>query len=65
MIIEVLVCKPDGTQAFESREVLDDWFKAGEEIPEHTREAAEIGGINTKRPPRISVGGAVLLACFC
>ena len=27
MIIEVLVCKPDGTQALESREVPDDWFE--------------------------------------
>lgn len=29
MIIEVLVCKPDGTQAFESREVSDDFFECG------------------------------------
>ena len=34
MIIEVLVCRVDGTQAVEQREVPDDWFtapaKAGE-----------------------------------
>ena len=34
MIIDVLVCKPDGTQRIEQREVPDDWFtapaKAGE-----------------------------------
>ena len=28
MIIEVLVCKPDGTQALESREVPDDFFES-------------------------------------
>lgn len=26
MIIEVLVCRLDGTQAVEQREVPDDWF---------------------------------------
>lgn len=26
MIIDVLVCRPDGTQAVEQREVPDNWF---------------------------------------
>lgn len=34
MIIEILVCKPDGTQMLEQREVPDDWFSAGEEAQE-------------------------------
>ena len=28
MIINVLVCKPDGTQVVEEREVADTWFSA-------------------------------------
>ena len=27
MIIDVLVCRPDGTQRIEQREVPDDWFE--------------------------------------
>lgn len=34
MIIEILVCKPDGTQVLEQREVPDDWFSTGEETQE-------------------------------
>ena len=30
MIIDVLVCKPDGTQVLEQREVPDDWLGGGE-----------------------------------
>ena len=26
MIIDVIVCRPDGTQELEHREVPDDWF---------------------------------------
>jgi hypothetical protein len=32
--IEVLVCRADGTQALEPREVPDDWFDAPEPEPE-------------------------------
>ena len=28
MIIDVLVCRPDGTQRIEQREVPDNWFEA-------------------------------------
>jgi len=28
MTIDVLICRPDGTQAVESREVPDDWFSS-------------------------------------
>lgn len=28
MIIDFLVCRPDGSQAIEPREVPDDWFDA-------------------------------------
>lgn len=30
MIIEVIVCRPDGTQEFEQREVAEDWFDSSE-----------------------------------
>jgi hypothetical protein len=31
MIIDVLVCRPDGTQVLEQREVPEDWFVSGME----------------------------------
>lgn len=31
MTISVLVCRPDGSQFLETREVSDDWFDTGEE----------------------------------
>jgi len=31
MIIDVLVCRPDGTQVLEQREVPEDWFGDGKE----------------------------------
>ncbi len=31
MIIDVLVCRPDGTQEMEQREVPDNWFDAAED----------------------------------
>lgn len=30
MTIDVLVCRPDGTQTLEQREVPEDWFPAQE-----------------------------------
>lgn len=30
MIIDVLVCSPDGTQVVEQKEVSDNWFTASE-----------------------------------
>lgn len=39
MIIEVLVCKPDGTQALESREVPDAWFETAQ--PDDSAETAK------------------------
>ena len=30
MIIDVLVCRPDGTQEVQQREVAEDWFAAPE-----------------------------------
>jgi len=30
MIIEVIVCNPDGTQAVEQRDVPDNWFEIAE-----------------------------------
>jgi len=30
MIIDVIVCRPDGTQELEHREVADDWFGTAE-----------------------------------
>lgn len=39
MIIEVLVCHPDGTQAMEKREYPDDWYDVEPEPePEETEE---------------------------
>ena len=32
MTIEVLICRPDGTQSLEPREVPEDWF-ASPEVP--------------------------------
>lgn len=26
MIIDIIICRPDGTQEIEKREVADDWF---------------------------------------
>lgn len=34
MTIEVLVCRADGTQEVETREVADNWFDAPEPEPE-------------------------------
>lgn len=31
MTVEVLVCRPDGTQALEVRELPDNWFDSGEQ----------------------------------
>jgi|GEM_PF-2900568 len=36
MTIEVLVCRPDGSQAVEQREVSENWFSAPPEKPEDT-----------------------------
>ncbi|MDR3729810.1 MAG: hypothetical protein Q3X94_08525 [Oscillospiraceae bacterium] len=41
MIIDVLVCRMDGTQTLEQREVPDDWFpmredEESESVPEET-----------------------------
>jgi len=44
MIIDVLVCKPDGTQVLEQREVPDDWFGGGEAEAEDENGAAGIEG---------------------
>lgn len=30
MTVNVLVCRPDGTQIFEARELPDNWFDSGE-----------------------------------
>ena len=38
MIIEVIVCRPDGTQETEQREVPEDWFPSATEISEETAE---------------------------
>lgn len=41
MIIDVLVCRMDGTQILEQREVPDDWFSVPEgEAPETAPEEA-------------------------
>lgn len=32
MIIQVLVCSPDGTQTLEDKEVPDTWFDQGEPV---------------------------------
>lgn len=34
MTISVLVCRPDGTQTFEDREVPDNWLDMPEEVTE-------------------------------
>jgi hypothetical protein len=31
MMIDVLVCRPDGTQTVEQQEVSDNWFTSAEE----------------------------------
>lgn len=36
MTIEVMVCRHDGTQVLEQREVADNWFDAAEKTPEDT-----------------------------
>lgn len=36
MTIEVLVCRPDGTQVMERREVADDWFAVPDKTTEET-----------------------------
>lgn len=33
MIIDVIVCSPDGTQEVEQREVTEDWFITPETVP--------------------------------
>ncbi len=33
MIIDVLVCRPDGTQEIEKQEVPEDWFTVPEAVP--------------------------------
>jgi len=38
MIIDVIVCRADGTQEIERREVADDWFDIPEETPQGTEE---------------------------
>lgn len=38
MIIDVLVCRPDGTQEIEQREVAEDWFAAPETAKTGTAE---------------------------
>ena len=39
MIIEVLVCRADGTQEAEQREVPDNWFDTMLTVPTETVEA--------------------------
>ena len=38
MIIDVIVCRSDGTQEIEHREVADDWFDAPEIAATETEE---------------------------
>jgi hypothetical protein len=38
VVIEVLVCRPDGTQSIEPREVPDNWFDEPEEEAGETAE---------------------------
>jgi len=38
MIIDVIVCRADGTQEIERREVADDWFDIPEGTPQVTEE---------------------------
>lgn len=38
MTVNVLVCKPDGTQSFESRELPDNWFDTASEVEEEKTE---------------------------
>lgn len=37
MTIEVLVCRPDGTQIIEQREVAENWFASSQETVEETK----------------------------
>lgn len=34
MIVEVLVCRPDGTQELVQKEVPEDYFSVSDEMPE-------------------------------
>ena len=38
MIIDVIVCRPDGTQELEQREVAEDWFGRAEVEQSETAE---------------------------